>query len=103
MTGRHASVAQVSVNGVNVTEHIKAVTLAAAPAPTADQRIAAFARAWAEASILKSQGAYNLAFYRFWELACTAQTRANETAALDAAGECYELLMGPYVPKEFRS
>jgi hypothetical protein len=70
--------------------------------PSLDTRINAFVQAWADASVLKRRRAYDLAFYRFWDIACTAPTFRDETAALAAAFDCYERLRGHYIPAEFR-
>jgi hypothetical protein len=52
--------------------------------------------------VLKSRGLYHDAFYRFWDLACTAPSITDETVALRQAFTCYERLMGKYLPAEFR-
>jgi hypothetical protein len=69
---------------------------------TLEQRVSDWTRAHAEAAVLKSRGLYHDAFYRFWDLACTAPSITDETIALRQAFTSYERLMGKYLPAEFR-
>jgi hypothetical protein len=75
------------------------VTQMVATIAVAVTRRCAWDRRWSEASVLRAQGSFDVAFPRFWALTCDALTLEDETRALAAAHVCYEPPQGTVHPE----